>query len=217
MNHERVAFFIIFSLLLSGSVLLFQRNEVINRFDQENQVLAGQVEDMNSEIQDLHARLREMESLASSINNSMISLLESLYEQETIRNNTYARVHETALYFAYPFQGSLNYTFSVNYSFTEVTQTIFTVLDADKETVLGYKRLNLIGQGVETVEIEIPLPETTMRWNVYPSVHWIRDETPVYDAEGWCKSAIIEVLSGSAGHIRGSCGDQSAVCHDYSN
>ena len=58
----------------------------------------------------------------------------------------------------------------------------------------------------------IDVPDEPMRWIINPSVHWIEEGVPKF-SEGWCKSAILDVLDAEEGHTRSSCMDESAICH----
>ena len=107
----------------------------------------------------------------------------------------------------------MNFTYSVNYSLPQSSDVVFSVLDSDKKTVLGYMEIELVGQGIETITVEIPLPESPLSWEVYSSAYWLVEGTPKYSVNDWCQKALITVIDATPGHTQSSCSDESAICH----
>ena len=90
---------------------------------------------------------------------------------------------------------------------------VFSVLDSDKITVLGYKELDLIGQGMESITIEIPVPDLPKSWVVYPSAYWFVDKNLRYTEDDWTQKSVITVVDATPGHTQSSCSDESLKCH----
>ena len=98
-------------------------------------------------------------------------------------------------------------------SFPVPRETVCLILDTDQITVLGYEEISLDGAGITTVKVEIPLPETSGKWNIAPSVYWLSVDAPTYSDIDWKKETSFDVLDVDPSHSQGSCGEESVKCH----
>ena len=214
MARDRILYFLVIIILLASSVLLYQNNDTIDDLKTENDHLTQQVVEQNQKVQALTDQVILMKEDVELLNNSLSATLESIELKNEVELATYARVISVErMLYAYTFKEKVNCTFSVSYSFPDLTKTVFLVLDTDQITVLGYKELILEGTGIETVKIEITLPETSGRWIISPSVYWLSGDAPKYSPTEWRKETYLEVLDVEPGHTQGSCGEESVKCH----
>jgi hypothetical protein len=213
MNRDRVPFFISISILVASSVLLYQNNK-ISDLNTENDELTQYLSEQTQQIQTLQAQIIQLSETSDLLDDSLTATLESINLANDQVHSSYVRVSSIErIVYAYLFREKINCTYSVNYSFPGPTTTVFSILDTDQITVLGYEVLSLDGAGIATVTVEIPLPVTSGKWSISPSVYWLKDDTPTYSSLGWSRETSFDVLDVDPGHTLGSCGEQSTACH----
>ena len=213
MNGGRLPFVFVFGVLLISSLVIYQRSNALSSFKLENQQLVDEMDIQYLEIQTLKNEISDLTSTIKSINETLISVLELSAMENEMGKKTFVSVIKPRKKITYTFEASMNYSYTVNYSFPQSTNVVFSILGSDMRTVVGYTELDLIGQGTYTVNIEIPLPQTPMNWVVYPSAYWLEDETPKYIPQEWNQEAIITIVDGTPGHTQSSCSSESAICH----
>ena len=200
--------------MFAGSVLLYQNNNRISDLNTENDQLTKELSEQTQQIQALTTQVTQLSEVTELLNNSLTATLESIELANEQEQSTYARVSSIdRIVYAYLFKEKINCTYSVNYSFPSPTTTVFSVLDTDQITVLGYEELSLDGAGITTVTVEILLPAASGKWSISPSVYWLKDDTPTYTSIGWSKETSFDVLDVDPGHRQGSCGEESVKCH----
>ena len=214
MNRDRVPYFIAIAILFVSSVLLYQNNNTISDLNTENEQLTQEISEQTLQVQALTDQITQLSETTELLNDSLTATMESIELENEKDMNTYAQVQSVErIIYAYLFEEKINCTFSVNYSFPSPTETVFLVLDTDRITVLGYEELSLDGTGIATVKVEIPLPETSGKWMIAPSVYWLSDDAPTYSETGWKKEISFDVLDVDPGHSQGTCGEESVKCH----
>jgi len=214
MNRDRVPYFIAIAILFVSSVLLYQNNNTISDLNTENEQLTQEISEQTLQIQTLSDQVTQLSETTDLLNDSLTATMESIELENEREMNTFAQVLSVErIIYAYLFEEKINCTFSVNYSFPSPTETVFLVLDTDQITVLGYEELSLDGTGITTVKVEIPLPETSGKWMIAPSVYWLSDDAPTYSETGWKKEVSFDVLDVDPGHSQGTCGEESVKCH----
>ena len=214
MTRDRVPYFIAITILLASSVLLYQNNGTISDLKTEKDQLTKEISKKTQRVQALTDQVTLLSEVTELLNNSLTATLESIEAENKRELGTYAQVLSVErIIYAYLFEEKINCTFSVNYSFPSPTETFFLVLDTDQITVLGYKKLSLDGTGIKTIQVEIPLPETSGKWSIAPSVYWLSGDAPTYSDTGWKKETSFDVLDVDPGHSQGSCGEESTGCH----
>lgn len=214
MNSERIPTLIAISILLASAVIVYDRNATITSLENENHRL---MDDITTKTEDVNTLQAEVNGLTSSIE-SMITSIEMLETsisqiEEEVEITSYARVVSTNTPKVYVFEETLDYFYNVEYSFQDPTDVVFTVLDTDRRTVLGFMDVTLEGEGTEKLLVEIKSCGVPGKWTVYPSVYWLEDGTPTYSTDGWTMTGAINVIDGSPGHTQDSCSEESAICH----
>jgi len=218
MNRDRVPFFIVIAILFVCSVLLYQNNNTISDLNTENEQLTQEISEQTLQIQALTDQVTQLSETTELLNDSLTATMESIELENEREMNTFAQVLSVErIIYAYLFEEKINCTFSVNYSFPSPTETVFLVLDTNQITVLGYEELSLDDTGIITVKVEIPLPETSGKWMIAPSVYWLSDDAPTYSETGWKKEISFDVLDVDPGHSLGTCGEESVKCHGIKN
>jgi len=214
MTRDRVPYFFAIAILFTSSILLYQNNNTISDLNTENEKLTQEINEQTQQVQVLLAQITQLSEATKLLNDSLTATMESIELENEREMNTFAQVLSVErIIYAYLFEEKINCTFSVNYSFPSPTETIFLVLDTDQITVLGYEELSLDGTGITTVKVEIPLPETSGKWMIAPSVYWLSDDAPTYSEIGWKKEVSFDVLDVDPGHSQGTCGEESVKCH----
>jgi len=214
MNSERIPFLIAIGIVLVSTVLVYDRNTTITSLEDENRRLLDNITAKTEDVIVLQSEVNNLTSTKESLITS-IELLEASISQmeEEVEIISYARVVSTNTPKVYAFEETLDYFYDVEYSFQEPTDVVFTVLDSDQRTVLGFMELTLEGDGTEKLLVEIESCGVPGKWAVYPSVYWLEDSTPTYSADGWTKLGTINVIDGTPGHTQDSCSEESAICH----
>jgi hypothetical protein len=214
MNRDLVPYLFVLMILFASSVLLYQNNNAISGLNTENQQLTQEISEQTQQVQVLTDQFSQLRETTEFLNDSLTATLESIQLEKERELNTYAQILSVErIIYAYLFEEKINCTFSVNYSFPSPTETIFLVLDTDQITVLGYEELSLDGTGIKTVKVEIPIPDASGKWTIYPSVYWLSGDAPNYSETGWKKEISFDVLDVDPGHSQGTCGEESVKCH----
>jgi len=214
MNRDRVPYFIAMAILFASSVLLYKNNNNISDLNTDNEQLTRKISEQTLLAQALTDQITQLSETTELLNDSLTATIEAIELENEREMNTFAQVLSVErIIYAYLFEEKINCTFSVNYSFPSLTEAVFLVLDTDQITVLGYEELNLDGTGIATVKVEIPLPETSGKWMIAPSVYWLSDDAPTYSETGWKKEISFDVLDVDPGHSQGTCGEESVKCH----
>jgi hypothetical protein len=211
MNGNRVLY-VSGLLILIISAYAINQNTLITALNSSKDVLTAQNIELETRIEALEEERTSLIESLKNLNASFITFQNEVNAMDETASNTYARVIEANKKLTYTFETNTSYSYTVNYSFPEPTEVVFSVLDIDKETVLGYETLILEGDGSEVVFVTITVPDEPDRWIICPSVHWLEGGIPQY-SEGWYKNAILTVTSGSEGHTAGTCGEVSTACH----
>jgi hypothetical protein len=214
MHGDLVPYLFVLMILFASSVLLYQNNNAISGLNTENQQLTQEISEQTQQVQVLTDQFSQLRETTEFLNDSLTATLESIQLEKERELNTYAQILSVErIIYAYLFEEKINCTFSVNYSFPSPTETIFLVLDTDQITVLGYEELSLDGTGIKTVKVEIPIPDASGKWTIYPSVYWLSGDAPNYSETGWKKEISFDVLDVDPGHSQGTCGEESVKCH----
>ena len=213
MNSQRTPFFVAVVILLIISVVVYNQNNSLSKVSLEKDQLIDEINIQSAEIQELETEITVLSSTIDYLNETLSSFLQSAAMEKEIEKSTFLRVIPPRKKVTYTFEEKMNFTYSVNYSLPESGNVVFSVLDSDKKTVLGYAELELVGQGIETITVEIPLPGVPLDWEVHPSVYWLVDGAPRYSVENWCQKALITIIDATPGHTQSSCSDESAICH----
>jgi hypothetical protein len=214
MHRDLVPYLFVLMILFASSVLLYQNNNAISGLNTENQQLTQEISEQTQQVQVLTDQFSQLRETTEFLNDSLTATLESIQLEKERELNTYAQILSVErIIYAYLFEEKINCTFSVNYSFPSPTETIFLVLDTDQITVLGYEELSLDGTGIKTVKVEIPIPDASGKWTIYPSVYWLSGDAPNYSETGWKKEISFDVLDVDPGHSQGTCGEESVKCH----
>ena len=213
MNNQHTPIIVAVFILIIGSAVIIRQNNSLANVELEKEHFLDTINDQSVVIQELEAEITELSLTIDYLNDTLSFVLQSVELEKELETSTYVNVIQPRNKVTYTFEEKMNYTYSVNYSFPQSKTVIFSVLDTDKKSVLGYSTLELVGQGIKTINVEIPIPRDQKTWEVYPSAYWFNDETPRFSEKTWSHKAVINILDATPGHTQGSCSGGSSICH----